>query len=247
MIPANRDQFKQYCLRKLGEPVIQVNVANEQVEDRIDEALSLFADYHFNGSERQYYKHQVTQTDINNGYIVLPENILGAVDVFPIGSYQQGGDELFNIQYQIALNDLYTMTSVSMVPYYMTMQHLSLIQELLVGRQPFRYNRHNNKLSIDMNWKSKVRVGQFIIVECHSVIDPDEWVDVWADRWLQNYATCLIKEQWGTNLFKTNGIQLPGGVTLNGAGIYQEAIREKAELNQSLINSYQVPPLDLVG
>lgn len=244
--PVTRTEFKQYCLRKLGEPVIQINVADEQVEDRIDEALSKFADYHFNGTERQYYKHQVTQQDLDNEYITLPENIIGAVSVFPIGSYTQS-DDMFNIQYQIALNDLYTFSSVSMVPYYMTMQHLALIEQMLVGQQPIRFNRHNNQLHIDMKWKSKIRVGQYIVVEAYEVVDPDEWVDVWSDRWLQNYATALIKKQWGDNLTKYVNAQLPGGIALNGQGILSEAIRDLQELDASLISSYQALPLDLVG
>lgn len=247
MKPNNRDTFKQYCLRKLGEPVIQVNVANEQVEDRIDEALLLYMDYHYDGTEKQYYKHQLTQEDIDNQYITLPENIIGAVHVFPVGNPLMGSDDLFNIQYQIALNDLYTLTSVSMVPYYMTMQHLGLIQEILVGQQPLRFNRHTDKLYIDMNWARKARLGQFLLIEAYSVLDPETYTDVWADRWLQNYATAKIKYQWGWNLFKTSGVTLPGGVTLNGAGILEEAKREIEELENTLINSYTLPPLDMIG
>lgn len=247
MRPTTRDQFAQYCLRKLGSPVIQVNVSEDQIDDRIDEALSLFYDYHYAGSERQYYKHIITTDDMTNEYITMPENIIGAVSVFPIGNPLTGSDDLFNIQYQIALNDLYTLSSVSMVPYFMTMQHLGLIQEILVGQQPIRYNRHQNRLYIDTSWKKKMRVGQYLLVEAFGVIDPVEWSAVWSDRWLQNYATAKIKYQWGTNLTKTIGVQLPGGVTLNGQGILQEAIRELADLESSLVSSYQLPAYDMIG
>ena len=125
-IPSSRADFKEYCLRKLGKPVIEINVDDDQVDDRVDEALLYFADYHFDGTEKMFYKYQVQQTDIDNKYITLPDNIIGAVNIFPIG---QGlnTNNLFNIRYQIALNDLYTLTSVSMVPYYMALTHVQFL------------------------------------------------------------------------------------------------------------------------
>ena len=134
-VPNSRDQFKEYCLRKLGKPVIEINVDDDQVDDRVDEALKKYYDFHFDGSDKIYYKHQVTETDKVNKYITMPENILGVVNLFPISDPSVRSDDIFNIRYQIALNDLYTLTSVSMVPYYMVMEHLALIQELLVGKQ----------------------------------------------------------------------------------------------------------------
>jgi hypothetical protein len=140
-IPTDRESFKEFCLRRLGKPVIEINVDPDQVDDRLDYSLKYYYDYHFDGSECVYYKHQIQQADIDNKYITLPENIMGAVRIFDIGSsLTQGG--IFNIQYQIALNDLYTLTSQSMLPYYMAMQYISLLQEILVGKQPIRYNRH---------------------------------------------------------------------------------------------------------
>ena len=150
MVPSTRAEFKAYCLRKLGAPVIEINVDDDQVEDRIDESLRYWWDYHFDGSEKIYYKHQVTDTDKANKSIPLPENIIGAVGIFSIGDPIVRSDDLFNIRYQIALNDLYTLTSVSMVPYYMTMEHLSLVSEMLVGKQPIKYSRHRDRLYVDM-------------------------------------------------------------------------------------------------
>ena len=158
--PSTRSQFKDYCLRRLGWPVIEINVDDDQVEDRIDDALQFFNDYHFDGSEKIYYKHEISANTISNRYITLPENIIGAVRVFPI-SNSLISTNIFDIRYQIALNDLYTLTSVSMVPYYMAFQHIQLIEQLLVGQQPIRYNRHTNKCYIDMNW-DKVRAGEFL-------------------------------------------------------------------------------------
>lgn len=245
-VPNDRASFKEYCLRKLGKPVIEINVDDDQVEDRIDEALRYYWDYHFDGTEKLYYKHQVTQQDKTNKYIILPENIIGAVRVFPIADPSIRSDDLFNIRYQIALNDLYSLTSVSMVPYYMVMEHLALITELLVGQQPIRYSRHQNKCYIDMDWK-KINVGEFLLIEAYEIIDPELFYDVWADRWLQNYTTAKIKYQWGANLTKFTGMQLPGGVQFNGEKIFNDAQAEIEKMESEMISSYSLPVSDMVG
>jgi hypothetical protein len=229
----------------LGKPVIEINVDDDQVDDRIDEALRYYYDYHFDGSEKIYYKHQVTEQDAINKYITLPENILGAVNLFDLGS-ALGTNNLFNIRYQIALNDLYTLTSVSMVPYYMAMQHIQFLEYMLVGKQPLRYNRHTNKLYIDMDW-DRVSVGNYIIVEAYEVVNPDVYTDAWGDRWLARYATQLIKKQWGTNLKKFEGMQMPGGLKFNGQMIYNEAEEELFKLEKEMIISYSLPVTDMIG
>lgn len=245
-VPTTRQEFKEYCLRKLGKPVIEINVDDDQVEDRIDEALRYYWDYHFDGSEKIYYKHQITQQNIDDQYINLPENIIGAVRVFPIGDPMIRSDDLFNIRYQIALNDLYTLTSVSMVPYYMVMEHLALISELLVGQQPIRFNRHKDRLYVDMDW-GKYNVGEYLLVEAYEVVDPELWPDVWADRWLQNYTAAKIKYQWGSNLTKFSGMQLPGGVQFNGEKILGDAQAEIEKMEAEMISSYSLPVSDMVG
>ena len=244
-VPTSRSEFKEYCLRKLGKPVIEINVDDDQVEDRIDEALKMYWDYHFDGTEKIYYKHQVTSTDKSNKYITLPENIIGAVNIFDIGD-AVNTNNLFNIRYQIALNDLYTLTSVSMIPYYMAFTHIRVLEELLVGKQPIRYNRHNDKLYIDMDW-NKLNDGDYLVVEAYSIVDPDTYTDVWGDRWLQNYCTALVKRQWGTNLSKFTGMQLPGGVQFNGDRIYNDAVNEIETLEKTVINSYSLPSSDFIG
>lgn len=245
-VPTSRVEFKEYCLRKLGKPVIEINVEDDQVEDRIDEALRYYWDYHFDGSERIYYKHQLSQQDLNNQYITLPENVIGAVSIFSIADPAVSSDDLFNIRYQIALNDLYTLTSVSMVPYYMTMEHLALVQELIVGKQPIRFNRHTDKLYIDMKW-STLNVGEYLLVEAYQVVDPEVYTDAYNDRWLQNYATAKIKYQWGTNLTKFSGMQLPGGLTFNGDKIMDDAMQEITRMEEEMISSYSLPALDMIG
>lgn len=325
--PTTRAEFKEYCLRKLGKPVIEINVDDDQVDDRIDEALKYYWDYHFDGSERLYYKYMIQESDrrdaikeisianggigysnsdtvvitantsdttgtgatatlttnssggivsvsISNngalytldptvtittstgsgadlrgykgGYIKLPENVMGVVGIFPIGDPSLSVNDIFNIRYQIALNDLYTLTSVQLTPYYMAMEHLALIQQLLVGQQPVRFNRHTDKLYIDTDW-GKLPTGRFILIECYRVIDPDEYRDAWGDRWLSRYATALIKRQWGNNLKKFAGLQLPGGVQFNGQVIYDEAEQEIEKLEAEMISSYSLPVLDMFG
>lgn len=244
--PTSKTEFKEYCLRKLGKPVIEINVDDDQVDDRVDEALRYYWDYHFDGSDKIYYKHLVTEQNKIDKYITVPENIIGAVSIFPIGDPIVRSDDLFNIRYQIALNDLYSLTSVSMVPYYMVMEHLALITELLVGKQPIRYTRHKDRVYVDMDW-DKVKAGEYLLIEAYEVIDPDTFTDVWNDRWLQNYATALIKKQWGSNLTKFIGMSLPGGVQFNGEKIYNDADEEVRRLEDEMITKYSLPVLDMVG
>jgi hypothetical protein len=245
-VPTTRDQFKAYCLRRLGAPVIEINVDDDQVDDRIDDALRYYWDYHFDGVEKLYYKHQVTETDKTNKYITIPENIIGAVSVFSIADPSIRSDDLFNIRYQIALNDLYTLTSVSMVPYFVAMENLALIAEMLVGKQPIRYNRNINKLYVDMDWQS-INTGEFLLIEAYEIVDPTIYTDVWKDNWLMQYATALIKRQWGSNLTKFIGMQLPGGVQFNGEKIYNDAIQEIADLEKTMIVSFSLPVCDMIG
>lgn len=244
-VPTTRSEFKEYCLRKLGKPVIEINVDDDQVEDRIDESLRYYWDYHFDGSEKLYYKHLITSTDIANKYITLPENIIGVVKLFPVGQ-SLNTMNLFNIRYQIALNDLYTLTTQSMVPYVMAMQHIQFLEEILVGQKPVRYSRHKDRLYIDMDWGLAVE-GEYFVVEAYQVIDPDTFTDVWGDRWLALYATALIKYQWGSNLTKFTGMVLPGGVQFNGEKIQDDAKAEIEALEQEMQTSYTLPAYHMVG
>ena len=244
-VPATRSQFKEYCLRTLGKPVLEINVDDDQVEDRIDQALRYFWDYHFDGSEKTYYKHQITAQDKINRYITMPENIIGVINIFSIGD-ALNTNNMFNIRYQIALNDLYTLTSVSMVPYFLALQHIQMLEQLLVGQQPLRYNRHMNKLNIDMDW-NKLDDNDFLIIEAYEIVNPDTYTDAWGDRWLLQYTTALIKKQWGTNLKKFEGMTLPGGIKFNGQQIYNEADEEIKTLEKEMISSYSLPVTDMIG
>ena len=245
--PTSRTEFKDYCLRKIGFPVIEVNVEDMQVEDRVDEALSYYWDYHFDGTERTFYKWTITADDITNRYLTVPENIIGVIRIFDIGD-ALSTNNLFNIRYQIALNDLYDLTSFnqSLVTYYTNMMHIRFIEELLVGRQPIRYNRHINRLYVDMDW-DKMQAGEYIIAEAYRIVDPTTYADVWKDRWLQNYATEKIKYQWGQNISKFSGMQLPGGVQFNGDKIMEDSGAQIEKLEQEMLSSYSLPVSDMIG
>jgi hypothetical protein len=245
-VPTSRATFKEYCLRKLGKPVIEINVDDDQVDDRIDECIRYYWDYHFDGTEKTYYKHLITDQTKIDKYVTLPENIIGAIRIFQIGDPSIRASDMFNIRYQIALNDLYQLTTVSLLPYYMAMQHLGTITELLVGQQPIRYNRHTNKMYVDMDW-TKIDVGQYLLIEAYEVIDPDTYTNAWGDRWLQEYTTQKIKYQWGSNLTKFSGLQLPGGVQFNGEKILDDAEKAIEKLEQEMISSYSLPVADMIG
>ena len=240
--PASRQEFKEYILRKIGAPVIQINLSDEQIEDRIDEAISFWNDYHYSGSEHVYLKHQLTETDISNGYIELPDavyqRLLGVTRVWDMGVSISSGTGMFNVSYQFVLNNIQDITGYSMSNYYMTMQHLQFIQEVLVGKPMIRYNKHVNKIHLDMTM-SKLTPGNYIVIEGYDIIDEALYSDMWNDRWLQNYATVLVREQWGLVLTKFTNMQLVGGVQFNGDQILSEAKADRKEMEEQAISSLQ--------
>lgn len=236
--PYDRESFKEYCLRKLGFPVIEINVSDEQIEDRIDEAMSFFRDYHYDGSQLVYLRHQLTEQELEQGYVDVPPRLLGVTRIFDLGASISTGSGMFNVSYQFVLNNLEDITGYNITNYYMAMQHLEFIQEILVGKPMIRYNRHVDKLFIDIR-KGTLRAGSFIIIEAYDIVDENEYADFWRDRWLQNYATVLIKEQWGSNLTKFEGMQLIGGVTFNGQQILSDAREERRTIEDNAVNSLQ--------
>lgn len=246
MAITTRKQFKDYILRRLGSPVIEINVDDEQVEERIDDALLKFRDYHFDGMQHVYYPHQLTQTDITNKYVTLPDDFVGVTRVFDIND-SYGAMNLFNIRYQLHLNELFNISSVSVTPYVVAMRHIEFLEEVFVGKKPIRYNRHMDKLFIDMKWEDDVQVGQYILIDGYREVNPEEYPDVWEDPWLKQYATQLVKRQWGEHLKLYEGMQLPGGVTFNGQKIWDEANEEVQKLEQQVINDYSLPVTDMIG
>lgn len=244
--PFDRESFKDYCLRKLGAPVIEINVSDEQIEDRIDEAMSFFRDYHYDGSQLVYLKHQLTAQELEQGWIPVPSRLLGVTRVFDLGASISTGAGMFNVSYQFVLNNLEQLTGYDVTNYYMSMQHLEFMQEILVGKPLVRYNRHVDKLFIDIR-KDVLSAGSFVIIEAYDIVDENVYSDFWRDRWLQNYAATLIKEQWGGNLTKFEGMQLVGGVTFNGTQILADAREERRTMEEQAINTLQPLVFNFVG
>jgi len=246
MAITSRQQFKEYILRRLGSPVIDINVDDEQIDDRIDDALLKYRDYHFDGMEHVYYPHQLTQTNINNRYITLPNDFVGVTRVFDIND-SYGAMNMFNIRYQLHLNELFNVSSVSIAPYVVAMRHIEFLEEVFVGKKPIRFNRNMNKLQIDMSWDDDTQVGQFIMIEGYREVNPEEYPDVWEEPWLKQYATQLVKRQWGEHLKLYEGMNLPGGITFNGQKIWDEAQEEIQRLEDTVINDYSLPVTDMIG
>ena len=246
----SREQFKDYCLRRLGFPVIQINVDDDQVEDRIDDALQYWQDYHFDGLQKVYYIKRLEQVDIDHKYVDLsnitdndgkPLKIAGISRIFPIQD-SQATINMFDLRYQLRLNELYDFTSASYINYVLTQQHLRSLELMFTGEVPIRFNRHTHRLYIEWNWGlSEAPVGTIVVAECYSTLNVDAYPDVWNDRWLKEYATALIKRSWGNNIKKFAGLQLPGGVTLNGDKIYDEAVAEIEKLEQEMGTEYGAP------
>ena len=242
----SREQLKEYCLRKLGSPVIEINVDDDQIEDRIDDAFQFYRDYHYDAIELVYLKHQFTAQDIANKYIEVPDVVTGISRILPYAT-SSGGGNMFSIQYQILVNDLYSLMSTNLIYYYQVKQELELINQVLVGTKPIRFNRHMNRLYLDFDWSYNAIEGQFIIVECYRILDPDTYRDVYNDRFLKMYTTALIKSQWGENLKKFNGVQLPGGVTINADAIYQDAQSEIDKIESEMQSRFELPVDMFVG
>lgn len=235
--PRTRQEFKDNCMETLGFPVIQIEIADAQIENCIDAALRYFYDYHWNGTQKVYYKHQLTDDDMTNRYIEIPDSISDVVSVFRTDTFGMG-DTLFNIQYQFALNDLYPLTSASIVPYFIARNHLALIAEFFGQAPQLRFNRVSDKVYVDTNW-STLSTGRYLVFECYQQMDPAIYPDVWKERWLMEYATALMQEQVGRHLSKMNLTNV-GNVTFNGREMYNDARDRIKELRDELVLS---PPV----
>ena len=269
-IPTTKSTFKEYCLRNLGKGVIDINVSDDQADDRIDEALQYFAQYHYDGIEKVYLKHQITQEDVDRsktnetstatdskdssitasflegkGFIPMPSAVVSVIQIFPFDNVAT--NNMFDIRYQLRLNDLYDFSSTSVIHYQMTMEHLDFLSHILVGEKPIRFNQHQNRLYIDMDYENDIDVGEFIIIECYRKIDPATYTDIFDDIYLKRYATALIKRQWGANLSKFSGVAMLGGVTMNGETIYTQAQEEIQKLEEQIQLSFETPIDYMVG
>ena len=268
--PNSKSTFKEYVKRKLGAPVLEINVDDDQLDDRIDEALQYFREYHYDGSIKCYLKHKITEAEkttfLTNethtedvagthafsgqtvleqqNYIVMPEFVLSVVNIFPFND--KHNLNMFDLRYQLRLNDIYDLTSTNILYYEMVQQHIQMMDQILVGRAPLRYSMHSNRLYMDMDFGS-INNNEYILLECYRMIDPTDMTDVYNDMWLKRYAAALVKYQWGENLSKFSGVQLPGGVELNAENMKTEAKEEIQRLEEESRLNYELPVLDMIG
>ena len=298
-VPSTKATLKEYCLRALGKPVIDINVDDDQVDDRIDEAVQYFCQYHTDGVERMYLKYKVTADDkvrlrknkefnvIEKGtyadnielesgtntvlegdgdlikedgtplhtedstivettyeetqnYLVIPDAVISVINIFPLSD--RANLNMFDVRYQLRLNDLYDFSSTSIVHYEMTMRHLDFLDHILVGEKPIRFNALSNRLYIDMDWQEDIDADEYLIIECYRQLDPAQHTNMFNDIYLKRYTTALIKKQWGQNLSKFNGTAMLGGVTLNGPELFSSAVNEVQKLEEEIRLNYEEPP-----
>lgn len=234
--PVNKQQFGEWCLRKLGAPVINIEVASEQLDDRIDEALDVYTEKHFDATIEEWVAYTVTQQDVDNGYIQLPSDILAVIELLPTAElFAHAG--MFSFQYQVAMQQLSPWQSFSNLDYFMTMTSFQETLDMTSVTPTFKFQRHGNKLKINYQFVE----GYQLAVKIQRILDPELYTEVWNDKWLKQYATALIKRQWGENLSKHGGVSLLGGVTLNGEAIYQQAESDIEKLLEELQSTYMEP------
>jgi hypothetical protein len=272
--PSTRQQLIDYCLRRLGAPVLEINVDDDQIDDLVDDALQYFNERHFDGVERMYLKYQITQDDIDRGrakgtngvgivtttgtsgigtfnfyetsnYIQVPDSVIGIEKVFKFDTSSISGG-MFSIKYQLFLNDLYYFNSVELLQYAMVKSYLEDIDFLLTTDKQIRFNKRKNRMYLDIDWGSQ-SVGNFLVIDCYRILDPNSFTKVYNDSFLKQYLTSLIKKQWGQNLIKFRGVKLPGGIELNGREFYDDAQRELDDLKQRMASEYELPPYDFIG
>jgi hypothetical protein len=244
-VPASREDLKNWCLKQLGHPVHDINIDLDQLDDNIDSALQYFQDFHFDGMERWYLKHAITADDITNQYIPITGNIFGVTRVFPFNSSGVRMN-MFDLRYQMRLNDLANFTATSYVYFVQTQQHIRMLDMLFAGEIPIRYNRHTDKLYLDYDW-SKVVVGQYFIVEGYVIVDPNVYTKVYNDRLLKRLATAHVKRQWASNMRKYVELELPGGAKMNAEQFYKEAQEEIERVEELIRTTYECPPEIVIG
>lgn len=243
MAVTNKETLKEYILRELGSPLISIDVTPEQVEDRLDEAIGYFREYYFDGIEKVYLKHQITAENITNEYIELPDSVWSVNRIFPYPTSSASSSvNIFDLQYQLRMNDLRDLTSTSLIYYQQVMSHVSLIDHLLNTQKQFRFNKLNGKLYIDQKWGTTLVEGNWLMFDVYTALDPADSPKLWNERLFKQYCTALVKRQWGSNLSKYQGITLPGGATIDGGSIYDEAKNEIKEIEDMIMN--QLSPLE---
>lgn len=273
--PSSRQGLIDYALRQLGAPVLEINVADEQLDDRLDDALQYFNERHFDGVEKMFLKYKFTEEDIqrgrsrgggynvgiatstatspigsfnweeNSNYIPVPDSVIGIERVFKLDN-RSITSNLFNVNYQLFLNDIYWFSSTELLNYYITKRYLEDIDWIVNPQRQIRFNKRQGRLYIDMSWDSIV-AGNYLIMECYRILDPNDYTKVYNDSFLKMYFTASVKKQWGQNLIKFQGVKLPGGVELNGRQIYDDAVTELEAIRLRMLSEYETAPFDMIG
>ncbi len=277
--PASRNELKEYCLRQLGAPVLEINLADEQCQDLIDDAIQYFQERHFDGVLNTYLKYKITQDDIDRGtakpdvgpgitttsatstidgssiqfdwkensnYLQVPPSVIGVNKIFHFDGSNTLTNNMFSVKYQLFLNDVYYWGAVELLSYAMTKTYLEDINFLLTTEKQIRFNQRMDRLYLDIDWES-MTVGDYVIMDCWTTLDPSDYNRVWNDSFLKRYLTATMKRQWGQNLIKFQGVKLPGGIELNGRQIYDDAEKDLEIIREQMSNMYEMPPLDMIG
>ena len=278
--PSTRQELIDYCKRKLGAPVLEINVADEQIDDLVDDAIQFFQERHFDGVYPTFFKYKITQQDVargtatvdkspvglastsatanivgtattftyyeNSNYLQVPPNIIGVTKIFHYDGSNTLTNNMFSVKYQLFLNDVYYWGTTELLSYAMVKTYLEDLDFLLTTQKQIRFNKRQDRLYLDIDW-SGVRAGDFIILDCFSTLNPNDYARVWNDSFIKPYLTSLIKRQWGQNLIKFQGVKLPGGVELNGRQLYDDAQKEIDILMEKMSNTYELPPFDMIG
>jgi hypothetical protein len=276
--PSSRQELIDYCLRRLGYPVLEINVDDDQISDLVDDAIQYFQERHYDGVERMFLKYQITDEDRQRGiaappneagitttsnssvingeqkifnfyessnYIQIPDHVIGVNNIFKFSSSTISGG-MFSIKYQLFLNDLYYFNSIELLQYSMVKRYLEDIDFLLNTDKQVRYNKKQNRLYLDIDWRA-TNQDTYFVIDCYRALDPENFNKIYNDWWVKKYLTATIKKQWGQNMIKFNGVQLPGGITLNGREMYEDAIKEIEEIEEKLRTEYELPPMDMIG
>jgi|TARA_B100000287_G_scaffold251511_1_gene236336 hypothetical protein len=278
--PASRTDLINYAKRQLGAPVLEINVADEQVDDLVDDALQFFHERHFDGVIQTFLKYKVTQGDIDRGrarggsnpigivtttasstidgssvtfsfeedsnYLQVPPSVIGINKIFQFDGSNTVTNNMFSVKYQLFLNDIYYWGSTEILTYAMTKRYLEDIDFALNTQKQIRFNQRQDRLYLDIDWGG-VKKDDYIVIDCYRLIDPNDYSRVWNDSFLKRYVTALIKRQWGQNLIKFQGVKLPGGIELNGRQIYDDAEKDLENIREVMSNTYELPPLDMIG
>ncbi len=272
--PSTRGELIDYCKRQLGAPVLEINVADEQIEDIVDDAVQFFQERHFDGVYQSYRKYKITQEDIDRGkgkagittttvdttvglttqfsytensnYLPIPPEVIGVTKIFHFDGSNTITNNMFSVKYQLFLNDIYYWGSTELLSYAMVKTYLEDINFLLTTEKQIRFNKRQDRLYLDLDFGS-LSVDDYLVIDCFTLLDPSSYPRVWNDSFLKPYATALIKRQWGQNMSKFQGVKLPGGVELNGMEMYEQAEKELERIREMMSNTYEIPPLDMIG